>query len=651
MISSGTPQGDSHAVAPRPYRMLWRLTWLYGAGVLVVGAFLMLALLPPGWMAGVRAVAAEAATGGLGAIVESTLLLALTAVAGALAMAAARHRQTLLSAQSTDGAPGGWLLSMLDPGGMARVGQAVIVPTGAVLVVLAAALMWPRAVAKISVTSVGFAAAYVFALTFICLVAERTMAAFPAPQLKEAPALRRVLLVATVLLLAGACLELVRETSLSWLTWVVKAVTLVPCVIASEMAVRALGRLFLPAPPADSATAVSSGLAGLLTGVPRSPSYFLRTQLGLDFARSWALSYLSAAIVPAITGTALFCWSLSGVKLINLGSRGVYERFGAPVAVLGPGLHFLLPWPLGRLRPVELGEIHSVAIGVDQNEPAEPLIPAEAPAPLFLNRMWESAHAGQAHYIVPSLSMGREGFQSVSTEISVLYRVGLTDAQALDFVYTVAKPQDLVKEAASRIVLRYFNSRTLDTVLGANREKIEDSLRAALVANLNAYHAGIDVVAVLIEEIHPPAGAAAAYHAVQAAQINASASIFNELGRAKRVAGMAQEEAYHLVAAANATAAETLDAARADAVRFAADRKAYAVGGRAFLLERSFSDIEQALEHSSLTLVDHRLDGAQAPVLDLRPGASFVPPNPNGSTDEGVYAVPSPVGSSVPGIE
>jgi regulator of protease activity HflC (stomatin/prohibitin superfamily) len=363
----------------------------------------------------------------------------------------------------------------------------------------------------------------------------------------------------------------------------------------------------------------SSLLAGLVTGGPRAPAVLLRTHFGLDFARSWALSYLSAALLPAIFATALFCWCLSGLKLITLGQRGVYERFGAPIAVLGPGLHLLLPWPLGRLRPVEYGAIHSVAIGVDQpDQSPEADIPAEAPAPLSLNRLWESSHPGQANYLVPSTSTGQQGFQTVSTEISVLYRVGLTDSQALESVYTVADPEALVKEAASRLVLRYFNSRTLEEVLGSRRENIADGLRTALIADLKSYHAGIDVVSVLIEEIHPPAGAAAAYHAVQAAQINASASISDETGRAKRVAGVAAEEAHQLVVAATAQADETIHAANTEAYQFSADRRAYAADGRSFLLERSFTNLRKALAQTPLTILDHRLSPGQAPILDLR---------------------------------
>lgn len=593
---------------------------MYAAAAALAAAFLGLAAIHRGGPTGISAVAAEAVASGLGAITESALLLAVTALAACFAMEIARHRA---AAQPAGAAPRGWRPRLADPGWMARVGQALVVPAGAALIVAAAALMWPKPHAGSAVISANYLASFVFALAFVSLIAERTMAAFPQALLPEAPALRRVLLVCTVLLAAAGCLELGHANALAWLTWVAMALACVPGGIVLELVVRALARLFLPQPPRAAATAVvQSLLANLFTGGPRSPGNFLRTHLGLDFARSWALSFLSAAVLPALVGTALFCWALSGVKLIDLGQRGVYERFGAPVAVLGPGLHVLLPWPLGRLRPVEYGAIHEVAIGVDQADEGGPHVAAEAPPPVELNRLWESAHPGQANYLVPSASAGtgQQGFQTVSTEISVLYRVGLTDAQALDSVYTVAQPQELVREAAGRLVLRYFNSRTLETVLGARRESVADLLRNELAADLGSYHAGIDVVAVLIEEVHPPAGAASAYHAVQAAQINASASISNELGRAKRVAGTAQQEAHLLTTAAEASAAETLSAAHAEDIRFTADRAAYGTGGRAFLLERWYRNLDQALAPVALTIVDHRLSPAQAPILDLRTG-------------------------------
>jgi len=123
---------------------------------------------------------------------------------------------------------------------------------------------------------------------------------------------------------------------------------------------------------------------------------------------------------------------------------------------------------------------------------------------------------------------------------------------------------------------------------------------------------------VLIEEIHPPAGAAGAYHAVQAAEINANASISQEQGRAKRAAGVAQQEAHQLTAAADAQASETVAAADAESYRFGADRRAYAEAGEPFLLERTYSKLKTALAQAPLTIIDHRLSPSQGPVLDLR---------------------------------
>jgi regulator of protease activity HflC (stomatin/prohibitin superfamily) len=580
------------------------LSLLYGGAALAIVLLLSIQWLPAPVLAGPNAVIAEALGGGVGAIVLPALLLALTGLLGTLALTSSRYHAS----------------PRFDPGMAARQGQAVIVPLGATCACLAGVLLWPSGAATAEQADANLVAAFVFALAFVSLVAERAMHAFPAPQLPEAPSLRRLLLLSTLLLLAAACAELGRAANLTWIRWLSLLLICVPMLVALELALRALARMFLPAPPPVSASAVTDSiLASVFTGGPRAPGTLLRTHLGLDFARSWALAYLTAALLPAVFATLLLCWGLSGLKLIDLGSRGIYERFGAPIAVLGPGLHLLLPWPLGRLRPVEYGAIHAVAVGVDQSSDETELpVAAEALPPASLNRLWESSHPGQADYLVASPSTGMQGFQTVSTEISVLYRVGLTEQAALQSVYTIAEPEILVKEAASRLVLRYFNSRTLEAVLGAQRENIAESLRDALVRDLNSRQAGIDIVSVLIEEIHPPAGAAAAYHGVQAAQINATASISNEVGRAKRTGGIAQQEAHQLVTASAAIAEETMRTANAEAYQFNADRRAYAEDGKAFLIERSNRDIVAALLRMPLTILDHRLSAAQAPLIDLR---------------------------------
>jgi regulator of protease activity HflC (stomatin/prohibitin superfamily) len=200
----------------------------------------------------------------------------------------------------------------------------------------------------------------------------------------------------------------------------------------------------------------------------------------------------------------------------------------------------------------------------------------------------------------------------------------LSDSAALQSVYTVADPQSLIRDDAGRLVLSFFNSRTLEEVIGARRENVAGALRDQLAADIDADHAGIEIVSVLIEEIHPPEGAAAAYHAVQAAEINATASIFDEQGRAELTAGMAQQQAHQMTTAADAKAAEIQHAADAAAYRFDADRRAFATGGKVFLLERFYGNLETALSKIPVTIIDHRLSSADGPILDLREPAAIM---------------------------
>jgi regulator of protease activity HflC (stomatin/prohibitin superfamily) len=625
--------------------LVGRLIRLYGVGGLLVAAMLITGPAVGTDLRQFAALIREATASGLAGVAMGTMLLAVTALGGLYLMAAARA--TAAAGGELASAEPQWRRWLLHAGNAARQGQALLMPAGAIAIAITTRALWPLADHLEQSAAANIAASFVLGLSFISLMAERTVHAFPEAQLPEAPALHRLLLLVTVALAAGAALQLAENAQLSWLVWPERALVCVPALVATELALRALARLFLPAPEPAAARAVTESiLVGLLTGGARAPGALLRSHLGLDFARSWALAFLSRAIFPAIILTALLCWGLSGLKLVDFGHRGVYVRFGAPVTVLGPGLHLLLPWPFGKLQPLENGTIHSVPVGVyfqgatARTARASPVpFGAEATSPLSANRLWETVHPDQAQYLVPSRGTGEQGFQSVDTEIFVLYRVGLTDQAALESLYAVADPRVLVRNVANRAVLRYFDTRTLDAVLGASRQDVASRLREEIATDMQAYHAGIDIVSVLIEEIHPPVGAAAAYHAVQAAEINANASISNEIGRAKRVAGVAEQERHQLVTAARAQATEMHDAALAAAYRFAADRHGYADGDRSFLLERYLSDLTRAVAGKPLTVLDDRLPAADGPIIDLRPVPSSNAATGAANADPAVPAV------------
>ena len=92
MKNPGPEAAQPEGVAPRSHRLVRRLTWLFAIESAAVAVFLLAALLPAGVLPQARAIAREAISGGLSALVLVSLLLPLTALLGTLALTWARFR-------------------------------------------------------------------------------------------------------------------------------------------------------------------------------------------------------------------------------------------------------------------------------------------------------------------------------------------------------------------------------------------------------------------------------------------------------------------------------------------------------------------------------------------------------------------------------
>ncbi|WP_158927300.1 SPFH domain-containing protein, partial [Acidisphaera sp. S103] len=469
---------------------------------------------------------------------------------------------------------------------------------------------------------------------FLILVCERLVVAEPVDRLPETVRLAALLRIPAFTLVLLAALAAAASFGWGLGVWPVVVVRLLLLAVAAELAMRAVAVWFLPLPaPEVARAAVGSAVAGLLQPGALRPAALaqrMRAQLGIDVTQSWAVGYVRTALPPVLLGLLVLAWGLTGVTRIGVAERGVYERFGAPVAVVPPGLHVLLPWPFGRVRRVEFGVVHAVAIGSEAGgtKLAVDISTADGPPPLSANRLWDEQSGTDSAYLIASRGGGQQSFETVSANIRVLYRIGLDDESARRALYGLVAPETLVRSLADRLLARFFVDRTLDQVLGARREQVADDLRASLQAELDARLSGVDVVAVIVESIHPPSGAAMAYRGVQAAQIIASTRSAEETGRAFGSLSVAARDAHNLNDDAQALAAELVGSARSDRWQADADTLAYRDGGHAFLLERYFANLRGALGHDAgLEIIDNRLDRSEAPMIDLRPPATAAESN------------------------
>jgi regulator of protease activity HflC (stomatin/prohibitin superfamily) len=485
--------------------------------------------------------------------------------------------------------------------------------------------------------SASVGAALSLLLAFGLLVLERQLAQENVAQWPEAGSLAQLTRVAIIgLVLSALCLLFGSETAV-WPVRLAVLIGLLPGLVAVELLLRAVLSLFSPRrEQLEPALLARSFVSDMLRWPPQpllALQHELHNRFGIDLRQIWAFTYMRRAFLPVLAVVAIVGWSLTGIHEIPLQGRGIYERFGKPVEVFGPGLHASLPWPLGRVLSVENGVVHELATSVGEASAPVAAEPAEGPAPAIANRLWDASHVNDKSQVIASSRADKQSFQIVNMDVRFVYRIGLSDQAALAATYNSADVPTLIRSTASRILVHDFASRTLDGLLGEDRVGLAEEIGRAVQADLQKLDSGVEILATVVEAIHPPAGAANAYHGVQAAQIGAQALISRERGAAAEATNQAQLQASIARDQATASAHEINSSAQAADLKFAAERKAYASAGQAFVLEQYLSQLTQGLANAKLLVLDHRLGGSSnAPTIDLRTFTLPADPAPSRNT-------------------
>ncbi len=484
--------------------------------------------------------------------------------------------------------------------------------------------LWP----VIGVTPFGFAigvTCLVFA--FPVLVFERRLSVAATTTVSDLPEagslsrLMRVVLWGLLIIGAGEIARSLGATIAIWALWIYAVVVVT---IAAESMLRVLIAPFLPAANVEEARGLcDSFVAGVVLprlGAGRSTMAGLKERFGIDLSQSWALSFVRRVSGPLIIVLLFVAWLLSGVSMVSLHERAVYERGGQPVAVLNSGMHVHLPWPFGVVRRMDAGRVHQVTLADNKLE-EQVRIPADAINTSAFDRVWNKDHAADAVYVVPGNGRSdseRRAPQVLGSDVRIYYRIGQRDEDALRALYRLSDPELTIRTLARRELVRVFATRTLIAAIGENRASLAAVVKTAVQQALNKEQSGLEITAVTVDSIHPPANAAAAYHGVQEAEIISEA----EVAEAKRNSAvtLSEKKIEAITAERNAQwlAVQKVSEARIEQAKFIAEAKIWSLSSEVMALERWLQVLGKGLSRSQLSIIDHRLNLVDGPVLDLR---------------------------------
>ena len=169
----------------------------------------------------------------------------------------------------------------------------------------------------------------------------------------------------------------------------------------------------------------------------------------------------SAGIITAII---LGIWALTGIYLVDEGSRGVVTRFGRYVDTTQPGLHWHLPAPIEKVD----------VVNIDQQR--------------FLEIGYRSGGRQQSLGSVPKEAlMLTQDENIIDIRLAVQYQI--KDPKA--YLFNVAEPDVTLKQVIESAQRAVIGKNTMDYVLTEGRGRVPDEIKLEIdrkSTRLNSSH-------------------------------------------------------------------------------------------------------------------------------------------------------------------
>jgi membrane protease subunit HflK len=279
-------------------------------------------------------------------------------------------------------------------------------------------------------------------------------------------------------------------------------------------------------------------------------------------------------ILPVLLIVAF--WLFNSVYQVQADERGVVLRLGEYARTATPGLHFAA-WPIETMTKLKVDAENQINFGGNDTDG------------LML--------AGDQNI--------------VDIRFSVLWRI--SDPE--DFLFNVQEPQENVVRAVSESAMREIVGRTpAEEIRTTGRQAAQDQVQAITQATLDAYTAGIIIVAVNLEKADPPQPVIAAFEEVQRAEQNQAQAINEADQYTNQKARAAEGEAAKLVEEAKAYKARVVAEAQGEAQRFLSIYEQYK-NAKDVTRQRIFLEtMEQILSQSNKVIIEEGNAGSQGVV-------------------------------------
>ncbi|MFZ5811729.1 MAG: FtsH protease activity modulator HflK [Thermodesulfobacteriota bacterium] len=308
---------------------------------------------------------------------------------------------------------------------------------------------------------------------------------------------------------------------------------------------------------------------------------------------------------PKIIALAVaLLWLASGIYIVEPDETGVVQRFGAYAYTTGPGPHYHLPYPIETVQTPKVSQVRRIEVG--------------------FRTLGGREGQGQQYRDVPEESLMLTGDENiVDVQFIVQYQIN----DPVKYLFRLDRPDETLKSAAEAAMREVIGNDKIDSALTDGKVNIQAATMTLLQQMMDRYDSGIDVVAVQLQDVHPPRDVIDAFKDVASAREDRVRLVNEAEAYRNDILPKARGQAAALENQAMAYKDQAVLKARGEAARFSALAAEYAKAPEVTRERLYLEAMETILRNPTLDkiiLSDEALRQA-VPYLPLDQGARRAP--------------------------
>lgn len=291
-------------------------------------------------------------------------------------------------------------------------------------------------------------------------------------------------------------------------------------------------------------------------------------------------------VLLGMLAIVLVIWLLTGGPFYIVGpeEQGVVLTFGRLTSVNGPGFHFKLPWPVQTVMKAPVNVVQRVEIGFRSIESGGTTRYVGFNDPDMLREA--------------QMLTGDENI--INCSVIVQYRIGEIDS----YLFNVREPDGTLRDISEACIRQVIGDNAVDAVLTTGKLEIQNRIMEQVQEMADNYGMGVDVVAVQLKDVQPPAQVSDAFKDVATAREDMQAYINEAEGYRNQVIPEARADSVSTVNEALGYATVRINRAMGATERFTAVAAEYAKSPQVTSARLHLEMMENVMGNVQLTIVD-----------------------------------------------